>query len=67
MGIALVIAALFNNVWIYFGAVIILTIIIACDAFGLIILPRGTKKKRSIKAEKYEPPDYVMFDDLDDK
>jgi len=66
LGIALVLAAIFNSFWIFIGAGFLLVIYMACELFGLIEFPGGNAKRHSIKSEKKEPPDYVMFDDLDD-
>ena len=64
--IALVIAALFSNPWIFIVAIGLLTVYMACGLIGILKLPDSRSKKSSSKTNKLDPPDYVMFDDLDD-
>jgi len=66
LGFALLISAFFSNVWIFIGAVGLLIVFFLLGVFGIIALSGVGSSNRANTSENKEPPDFVMFDDLDD-
>ena len=66
LGLALVISALVGSVWVFIGAIGLLIVVLILGLLGILTIPGESSKVKSKKSGKCEPPDYVMFDDLDD-
>ena len=64
-GIALGFAALFNSPWVYIGFITLSIIFFILQLLGVIPTPKKRPHARSNKSDGFVPPDYVIFDDLD--